>query len=145
MQKRPLGKTGLDIAPLVFGGNVFGWTIDEATSFAVLDAFVDHGFDAIDTADVYSAWVPGNHGGESETIIGRWLKARPGVRDKVAIFTKVGSDMGEGKKGLSAAYIPQALEASLKRLQTDHVELTFLTGRTRKLLTKRRWGPINSC
>ncbi|WP_213881110.1 aldo/keto reductase [Pseudomonas sp. dw_358] len=125
MQKRPLGKTGFDIAPLVFGGNVFGWTIDEATSFAVLDAFVDHGFNAIDTADVYSAWAPGNKGGESETIIGRWLKARPGVRDKVALFTKVGSDMGEGKKGLSAAYIPKALEASLERLQTDHVELYF--------------------
>jgi len=126
MHKRPLGNTGIDIAPLVFGGNVFGWTIDEKTSFAVLDAFVEHGFNAIDTADVYSAWAPGNKGGESETIIGRWLKARPGVRDKVAIFTKVGSDMGgEGNKGLSSRYIPKALDASLARLGTDHVELYF--------------------
>ena len=83
MMTRPLGKTGFSIAPLVFGGNVFGWTIDEKTSFALLDAFVDHGFDAIDTADVYSRWAEGNQGGESETIIGRWLQARPGMRDKV--------------------------------------------------------------
>jgi len=83
MELRPLGATGIDIAPLVLGGNVFGWTIDEQTSFAVLDAFVAHGFNAIDTADVYSRWAPGNQGGESETIIGRWLKARPGVRDRV--------------------------------------------------------------
>lgn len=94
MDRRPLGRTGLSIAPLVFGGNVLGWTIDEATGFAVLDAFVDHGFNAIDTADVYSAWAPGNRGGESETIIGRWLRARPGMRDRVTIFTKVGSDLG---------------------------------------------------
>ena len=126
MDKRPLGKTGIDIVPLVFGGNVFGWTIDEKTSFAVLDAFVDHGFNAIDTADVYSAWADGNQGGESETIIGRWLKARPGAREKVAIFTKVGADMGgEGNKGLSGAYIPKALDASLARLGTDHIDLYF--------------------
>lgn len=126
MHKRPLGKTGIDIVPLVFGGNVFGWTIDEKTSFAVLDAFVDHGFNAIDTADVYSAWADGNKGGESETIIGRWLKARPGAREKVAIFTKVGADMGgEGNKGLSGAYIPKALDASLARLGTDHIDLYF--------------------
>ena len=126
MLKRALGNTGIDIVPLVFGGNVFGWTIDEKTSFAVLDAFVDHGFNAIDTADVYSAWADGNKGGESETIIGRWLKARPGAREKVAIFTKVGSDMGgEGTKGLSSRYIPKALDASLARLGTDHIDLYF--------------------
>jgi len=126
MLKRPLGNTGLNIAPLVFGGNVFGWTIDEKTSFAVLDAFVDHGFNAIDTADVYSAWVPGNSGGESETIIGRWLKQRPGMRDKVTIFTKVGSEMGSPeKKGLSKRWILQAVEDSLSRLGTDHIDLYF--------------------
>ncbi len=114
MMTRPLGKTGFSIAPLVFGGNVFGWTIDEKTSFALLDAFVDHGFDAIDTADVYSRWAEGNQGGESETIIGRWLQARPGMRDKVKIFTKVGSDLGlPGHKGLSKAWIQQAVDDSL--------------------------------
>ena len=91
MEKRALGRTGLTISPLVFGGNVLGWTVDQKTSFEILDAFVDYGFNAIDTADVYTAWVPGNRGGESETIIGNWLKARPAVRDKVVIFTKVGS------------------------------------------------------
>ncbi len=126
MEKRALGKTGLDIVPLVFGGNVFGWTIDEATSFAVLDAFVDHGFNAIDTADVYSAWVPGNKGGESETIIGKWLKANPAKRDKVLIFTKVGSEMGgPRKRGLSQPWIAEAAEASLKRLQIDTIDLYF--------------------
>ncbi len=120
--KRPLGRTGLSIAPLVFGGNVFGWTADEATSFALLDAFVEAGFDAVDTADVYSAWAPGNSGGESETIIGRWMKAR-GARSKITLITKVGSPMGEGKKGLSARYIAEAVEASLKRLQTDVIDL----------------------
>lgn len=124
MQKRKLGRTGLTIAPLVFGGNVFGWTIDKAQSFRVLDAFVDHGFDAIDTADVYSRWVPGNQGGESETIIGEWLAARPGMRDRVKIFTKVGWDMGLGK-GLSPGWIDTALEASLARLQTDYIDLYF--------------------
>jgi len=126
MQKRALGSTGLNIAPLVFGGNVFGWTIDEPASFAVLDAFVEHGFDAIDTADVYSAWVPGNKGGESETIIGNWLRARPGMRDKVKLFTKVGSDLGEpGKSGLSEKWILRAVEDSLRRLQTDYIDLYF--------------------
>jgi aryl-alcohol dehydrogenase-like predicted oxidoreductase len=122
MQKRRLGRTGLSIAPLVFGGNVFGWTADEATSFDLLDRFVDAGFDAIDTADVYSAWKPGNQGGESETIIGKWMKAR-GSRSRITLITKVGSPMGEGKKGLSARYIPEAVEASLKRLQTDAIDL----------------------
>ncbi len=125
MQKRPLGSTGIDIAPLVFGGNVFGWTIDEKTSFDVLDSFIDHGFNAIDTADVYSRWFPGNKGGESETIIGKWLKARPGARDKVAIFTKVGFDMGDARKGLSARWIAQAVEDSLTRLGIERIDLYF--------------------
>lgn len=126
MEQRALGRTGLNIAPIVFGGNVFGWTIDEKTSFEVLDAFVDHGFDAIDTADVYSRWAPGNAGGESETIIGRWLRARPGMREKVKLFTKVGSDMGApGHKGLSQAWIVQAVEDSLRRLNTDAIDLYF--------------------
>ena len=126
MKKRPLGKTGFDIAPLVFGGNVFGWTIDEKASFDVLDAFVDHGFDAIDTADVYSRWKPGNKGGESETIIGRWLKARPGVRDKMKIFTKVGSDLGQpGEKGLGEKWILEAADRSLSRLGVDRIDLYF--------------------
>jgi aryl-alcohol dehydrogenase-like predicted oxidoreductase len=124
MQKRKLGSTALDIAPLVLGGNVFGWTADEKTSFDILDRFVDGGLNAIDTADSYSTWVPGNSGGESETIIGKWMKSR-GNRDKVVVITKVGSDMGQGKKDLSAAYIERAIEASLKRLQTDVVDLYF--------------------
>jgi aryl-alcohol dehydrogenase-like predicted oxidoreductase len=126
MTKRVLGNTGLAIVPLVFGGNVFGWTIDEKQSFAVLDAFIDHGFNAIDTADVYSSWAPGNKGGESETILGRWFKARPGIRDKVTLFTKVGSDLGQpGKKGLCAKWIIQAIDESLARLNTDVVDLYF--------------------
>lgn len=126
MQRRPLGQTGLAIAPLVFGGNVLGWTADEATSFALLDAFVDHGFNAIDTADVYSRWAPGNTGGESETVIGRWLRARPGMRERVTIFTKVGADMGgPGEKGLSERWILKAVEQSLRRLGTDRIDLYF--------------------
>ncbi len=122
MEKRQLGKSGLEIAPLVFGGNVFGWTIDEARSFELLDAFVAAGFNCIDTADVYSRWVPGNQGGESETILGNWMKSR-GNRDKVIIATKVGIEMGPGMQGLSKAYIQQAVEASLRRLQTDTIDL----------------------
>src|SRR3984885_10801188 len=122
MQKRKLGKTGIEVAPLVLGGNVFGWTVDEPASFELFDAFVDKGFNLIDTADVYSRWVPGHSGGESETIIGKWLK-KSGKRDKVIIATKVGKDMGDGKKGLSKAYIQQAVEDSLKRLQTDCIDL----------------------
>jgi aryl-alcohol dehydrogenase-like predicted oxidoreductase len=123
---RSLGKTGLEIAPLVFGGNVLGWTIDEKTSFQVLDAFIDHGFNAIDTADVYSAWASGNKGGESETIIGKWLKGRAGMRDKVTIFTKVGSDLGvPGKKGLSEKWILQAVDESLTRLGIGEIDLYF--------------------
>ena len=123
MDHRPLGKSGLSIAPLVFGGNVFGWTIDEATSFDLLDRFVDAGFNGVDTADVYSAWAPGNKGGESETIIGNWLRGNPGKRDKVLLLTKVGSDMGNGNKGLSRRWIEQAVENSLRRLQTDVIDL----------------------
>jgi aryl-alcohol dehydrogenase-like predicted oxidoreductase len=122
MQKRKLGKSGLEIAPLMFGGNVFGWTIDEATSFKILDAFVDAGFDAIDTADVYSKWVPGNKGGESEVIIGKWMKAR-GNRSKLVIASKVGMEMPGIGQGLSKAYIMARVEDSLKRLQTDYIDL----------------------
>ena len=121
MEKRQLGNSGIKVAPLAFGGNVFGWTIDEPTSFKLLDAFVDAGFNLIDTADSYSRWKEGNHGGESETIIGNWMKQR-GNRDKVIIATKVGSDMGEGKS-LKKNYIFKAVEDSLKRLQTDHIDL----------------------
>jgi len=122
MEKRELGKSGIKVNPVAFGGNVFGWTIDEKTSFELLDTFVDSDLDFIDTADVYSAWKPGNKGGESETIIGNWLK-KSGKRDKVIIATKVGKPMGPDKKGLSKAYITQAVEASLKRLQTDYIDL----------------------
>ena len=123
MQLRPLGSTGLRIAPLVFGGNVFGWTADETRSFELLDAFVDAGFNAIDTADVYSRWVPGHSGGESESIIGRWLQRRPSRRERVLLFTKVGGDMGEGRKGLARRWIDQSVEDSLRRLQTDVIDL----------------------
>ncbi|MER8430816.1 aldo/keto reductase [Mesorhizobium caraganae] len=122
MQKRRLGQTDLSIAPLVLGGNVFGWTADEKTSFDLLDRFAGAGLNAIDTADAYSRWVPGNKGGESETIIGKWMKSR-GNRDKIVVITKVGSDMGQGKKDLSAAHIERAVDASLKRLQTDVIDL----------------------
>ena len=121
MQQRKLGRSGLSIAPIVFGGNVFGWTADEATSFALLDAFVASGFNCIDTADAYSRWVPGHVGGESETIIGNWLKRR-GKRDDVIVATKVGADMGEGRN-LTRDYIMRSVEASLKRLQTDYIDL----------------------
>jgi aryl-alcohol dehydrogenase-like predicted oxidoreductase len=121
--KRELGHSGLHIAPLVLGGNVFGWTADELTSFAVLDAFVAGGGNAIDTADVYSRWVPGHEGGgQSETVIGKWLAQR-GRRDDVLIFTKVGMELAPDKKGLSKARIKQAVEASLQRLQTDYIDL----------------------
>jgi aryl-alcohol dehydrogenase-like predicted oxidoreductase len=122
MQMRKLGRSSLEIAPLVLGGNVFGWTADEATSFAILDAFVAGGFNCIDTADVYSRWMPGHTGGESETVMGAWLKARGG-RDKVIIATKFGAPMADDKKGLSKAYMMQAVEASLKRLGTDYIDL----------------------
>ncbi len=122
MDKRRLGNSSLAIAPIMFGGNVFGWTADEATSFALLDAFVAAGFNAIDTADVYSVWVPGHAGGESEATIGRWLKARGG-RDKVVIATKVGMEMAPDHQGLKPDYIRASVEASLQRLQTDYIDL----------------------
>jgi aryl-alcohol dehydrogenase-like predicted oxidoreductase len=122
LEKRRLGRTDLLIAPLVLGGNVFGWTADEKTSFDLLDRFTAAGLNAVDTADSYSRWVRGNQGGESEAIIGKWMKSR-GNRDKVIVVTKVGSDMGQGKKDLSAAYIEKAVETSLKRLQTDIIDL----------------------
>ncbi len=121
MERRRLGRTDIEIAPLVLGTNVAGWTADEKTSFAVFDAFVDAGFSAIDTADVYSRWVPGNDS-ESEKIIGRWMKARNN-RANVHVLTKVGSDVGQGKRDLSAKWIEKAVEASLKRLQTDYIDL----------------------
>jgi aryl-alcohol dehydrogenase-like predicted oxidoreductase len=122
MQLRPLGRSGLNVAPLAFGGNVFGWTADEATSFSLLDAFVDAGCNLVDTADVYSRWAPGHSGGESENVIGKWLKAS-GKRSRIVLATKVGKDMGEGRIGLSAAHIRKAVDASLRRLQTDHIDL----------------------
>ena len=122
MIKREIGRSGLQVTPLCFGGNVFGWTVDEATSFSLLDAWVDAGMNFVDTADVYSRWVPGHVGGESETIIGKWLK-RSGKRDKIVLATKVGKDMGDGKVGLAPSYIRSAVEASLKRLQTDVIDL----------------------
>jgi aryl-alcohol dehydrogenase-like predicted oxidoreductase len=122
MQTRALGTSNIQIVPLMLGGNVFGWTIDAPTSFRILDAFTERGFNFIDTADVYSRWLPGNHGGESETILGQWFK-ESGKRHKIVLATKVGMDMGDGKQGLSKRYILQAVEASLKRLQTDHIDL----------------------
>lgn len=122
MEQRQLGHSALKVAPLCLGGNVFGWTADEATSHRLLDAFVDAGFNFIDTADMYSRWADGHVGGESERVIGSWLKKRK-RRDDVIIATKLGKEMGEGLKGLSPAYMRQALEASLARLQTDYIDL----------------------
>ncbi|HTA52331.1 MAG TPA: aldo/keto reductase, partial [Candidatus Acidoferrum sp.] len=122
MNKRRLGNSSLEIAPLVFGGNIFGWTANEPTSFKLLDAFVASGLNMIDTADVYSKWIPGHVGGESETIIGNWL-AKRGNRDKILIATKLGVEMGPGEGGLSKAYMQRAVERSLKRLQTDYIDL----------------------
>jgi aryl-alcohol dehydrogenase-like predicted oxidoreductase len=122
MEKRRLGQSSLEVSPITFGGNVFGWTVDEKTSFALLDAWLAAGFNFIDTADVYSRWHPGNSGGESETIIGKWLKAR-GNRDKVVLATKLGIEIAPGKKGLSRAYMQKAVEDSLRRLQTDYIDL----------------------
>lgn len=122
MQQRSLGGTSLSIAPLAFGSNVFGWTVDEPRAFELLDAFVDGGGNLIDTADVYPAWVPGNHGGESETIIGKWLR-RSGKRDQVVIASKVGK--WTRHRGLAPVNLQQAVEGSLQRLQTDHIDLYF--------------------
>lgn len=123
MKKRALGKSGIEIAPLVFGGNVFGWTVDESRAPSLLDRFVDGGLNAIDTADVYSRWAPGNRGGESESIIGKWLKRSPSRRSQVVVITKVGSDMPGRGKGLSRAHILASVDDSLARLQTDYVDV----------------------
>lgn len=122
MQLRKLGKTGLKIAPLVLGGNVFGWTADREASFAILDAFLDAGFNAIDTADVYNRYAPGLVGGESETLIGEWMKDR-GVRKRIVLITKGGLPMGDGLEGLGRDYLTKACEASLRRLQTDYIDV----------------------
>lgn len=122
MQKRRLGATGIEIGPLVLGGNVFGWTADRETSFAILDAALEAGINAIDTADVYNRYMPGGEGGESESMIGAWMKDR-GVRDRVVIITKGGLPMGEGMEGLGRDYLPRACEASLRRLQTDRIDV----------------------
>ena len=122
LQKRKLGNSGVEIGSLVFGGNVFGWTVNETGASELLDHFIDAGFNMIDTADVYSNWIPGNHGGESETIIGKWLK-QSGKRDRVLIATKSGLDMGDGRKGLSKKHILRSVEESLARLQTDYIDL----------------------
>lgn len=122
MEKRKLGRSGIEVRPLMLGGNVFGWTIDQAQSFRVLDGFMEGGFNFVDTADIYSRWVAGHPGGESETIVGRWMKERRN-RAKVVVATKCGFDMGDGKKGLSRKYILQAAEDSLRRLQTDYIDL----------------------
>jgi aryl-alcohol dehydrogenase-like predicted oxidoreductase len=122
LEKRKLGNSGLEIAPLVLGGNVFGWTVVEADTAELLDRFLDVGFNMVDTADVYSNWVAGNHGGESETLIGKWLK-KSGKRGKVLIATKLGLPMGDGRKGLSKKHILRSAEESLQRLQTDYIDL----------------------
>jgi len=122
VEKRRLGRSDLMVSPLCLGGNVFGWTADEAMSFRILDAYADVGLNFIDTADVYSTWAPGNKGGESETIIGRWMKTR-GNRNRLVIATKVGSEMAPDRKGLSKSYIRSAVEDSLRRLQTDYIDL----------------------
>ncbi|MCJ2056978.1 aldo/keto reductase [Methylobacterium sp. J-048] len=123
MDTRRIGRSDLRVAPFCLGGNVFGWTADEATSFAILDRFVERGFDFVDTADVYSRWAPGHQGGESETVIGTWFAPRPGAREKIVLATKVGMDMRDAGKGLSAKHIEQACEASLRRLRTDRIDL----------------------
>ena len=119
---RALGQSPLQVSPLCFGGNVFGWTVDQPTSFALLDAWLGAGMNFVDTADVYSRWVPGHSGGESETIIGQWLH-KSGKRKQLVLATKLGKDMGDGKVGLHPKYIKQAVDASLKRLQTDYIDL----------------------
>jgi aryl-alcohol dehydrogenase-like predicted oxidoreductase len=123
MKRRPLGRSGIDVAPLAFGANVFGWTVDEPTALRLLDTFTEHGFNLVDTADVYSKWAPGNAGGESETVIGRWISLGGGRREKIVLATKVGMEMPGGGKGLSRKHIAQAAEDSLARLKTDRIDL----------------------
>ena len=122
MDYRPLGRSELQVSPLCFGGNVFGWTADERTSFSLLDAWIDAGFNFVDTADVYSRWAPGHAGGESESVIGRWVR-QGGRRSKLVIATKVGNDMGEGRIGLKPERIREAVEASLRRLHVECIDL----------------------
>jgi aryl-alcohol dehydrogenase-like predicted oxidoreductase len=122
-QRRKLGNSGIEVGPLAFGGNVFGWTADETRSFALLDAFAGSGLNLIDTADIYSTWVSGHTGGESETIIGNWLSQRRGARERVVIATKVGMEMGPGLSGLRRDYILRSADASLRRLKTDYIDL----------------------
>jgi len=123
MKLRPLGRSGIEVAPLAFGGNVFGWTVDQPSAFRLLDTFTGNGFNLVDTADVYSKWAPGNSGGESETVIGHWIALGGARREKLVLATKVGMEMPGGKKGLSREYIAQAVEDSLKRLKTDRIDL----------------------
>ena len=123
MRKRSLGRSGIEVPPVILGGNVFGWTVDQATGFHLLDAAMDAGLNVIDTADVYSAWAPGHRGGESETMIGEWLRARPGRRKDVVILTKCGMEMPGQGKGLSPAWIKHAAEASLRRLGVERIDL----------------------
>lgn len=125
LPRKPLGQTGINILPIVLGGNVFGWTVDEKTSHAILDAFVAGGGNCIDTADVYSVWVPGHRGGESESVIGNWLSRRRGRRDDVIIGTKVGWQMEPGRRGLASSYILHAVEDSLRRLRTDYIDIYY--------------------
>lgn len=124
MNKRPLGNTGINVSPLILGGNVFGWTADRTRSFELLDRFLDAGFEAIDTADIYSTWAPDNRGGESERIIGEWMASRRS-RERVIVITKVGMELAPDEKGLSAAWITKAVEGSLRRLQTDRIDVYF--------------------
>lgn len=124
MERKTFGKSELSTAPIIFGGNIFGWTLDEKESFKMLDELLEMGYDTIDTADVYSRWAEGNRGGESEIILGKWMKDR-GVRENVSIHTKVGSDMGQGGKDISKPYILKAIEGSLKRLRTDYIDLYY--------------------
>ena len=124
MDLKKLGNTDLQTPQIIFGGNVFGWTLNEEDSFRMLDKLLERGYTCIDTADVYSKWAEGNKGGESEKIIGKWMKER-GVRDKITLATKVGSDMGQGQKDISKDYILKAAQDSLKRLQTDYIDLYY--------------------
>ena len=141
MKRRRIGRSNLEVAPLAFGGNVFGWTVDEKTAFRLLDAFIEAGFNLIDTADVYSRWISGNKGGESETIIGNWMKSRRN-RDQVVISTKVGMEMAEGRKGLSKGYILNEVEESLRRLQTDYIDLYFSHTDDSTFHSRRHWKHI---
>jgi aryl-alcohol dehydrogenase-like predicted oxidoreductase len=143
MEKRALGNSGLFVSSLCFGGNVFGWTIGEEMSFKLLDAFTGRGFNFIDTADIYSVWAPGNQGGESETIIGNWLQ-KSGRRSQVVIATKVGFEMTPERKGLSHKHIVSSADASLRRLQTDYIDLFQSTPMMKPCRRMKRWKLISN-